>query len=254
MHNLETALAAREKAIVAIPCYPGTKIPAVKWKEWQTKMPPLELQREWFRQQCNIAIITTSMVVFDCETAEAAELVLEECGSTPHKLKTPRGVHLGYRKRMGVSVQNVVKIKGKPIDIRTDGGVEMIPHSETPHGRYEWLGPGLQAIADLPVAKIGWTRERTKKVMLPVTNAGATDRHSLLYRGQRYVDTFPCAVSGEGGHRTTFIASLKIAKFVNKDPQLAWQLLCYYSATKCEPSWDEKALRHKWSEGLKKAR
>ena len=32
----------------------------------------------------NVAIVTTGLVVFDCETAEKAELVLKNCGETSH--------------------------------------------------------------------------------------------------------------------------------------------------------------------------
>src|SRR5437016_8203483 len=93
--NLQIALDALEKGLVAIPCHPGTKVPMVKWKEWQSRMPTVELLRAWFRGACNIAILTTDMVVFDCDDPAKAELVLTECGETSHKLKTPRGgLHL----------------------------------------------------------------------------------------------------------------------------------------------------------------
>jgi hypothetical protein len=164
--NYEVARAAAEKGIAAVPILPGSKVPAVKWKPFQSELPPDELLREWFLSatRYNIAIVCSGMVLFDCDAPEKADLVLRHCGETPHKLKTPRGgVHLGYRKRKGVRVQNQVQIKGQPIDIRTDGGLEVIPFSETEHGRYEWLGSGLHRIADLPVAKVGWTRERPKK-------------------------------------------------------------------------------------------
>src|SRR5437879_5713342 len=110
-NNLAVALDAREKGLVAIPMHLGTKVPKIRWKEWQEKMPPVELLRDWFRQECNIAIITTGMVLYDCETPEAAELVIENCGETEHMLKSPRGgVHLGYRRRNGVSIGNHVRI------------------------------------------------------------------------------------------------------------------------------------------------
>ena len=57
---LEVALDARAKGIVAIPC--DGKVPLVKWKPWQAELPPLETQREWFRDtRVNVAIITTGM-------------------------------------------------------------------------------------------------------------------------------------------------------------------------------------------------
>src|SRR5438105_3753598 len=106
--NYEVALAAAEKGIVCVPCHPGTKIPAVRWKPFQTTSPTLEQYREWFLgTRNNIAIICTGMVVFDCDDPEKAELVLRECGKTPHMLRTPSGgLHLGYRRRMGVVMQN----------------------------------------------------------------------------------------------------------------------------------------------------
>src|SRR5438874_10609720 len=98
--TLGTALDALAKGIAPVPVVEGTKIPAVRWKEWQTKLPPEELVREWFSVRRNIAIVTTGMVVFDVDDPEKAELVIAACGETPHALRTPRGgIPLGYRKR-----------------------------------------------------------------------------------------------------------------------------------------------------------
>ena len=248
---LEAALDAREKGIVAIPC--RGKVPLVKWKPFQTAMPPLETQMEWFRDcRVNVAIITTGMVLFDVDDPALRELVLEHCGPTPHVVHTPRGgTHFGYRARKGVEMQNRVKIKGHPIDIRTDGGIEVIPPSRTEHGAYEWLGGGLKSISELPVARIGWTRER-KRRRIQTTIVGDGDPHGLLTRGRLYVDRFGRAVSGRGGHKATFVSALKIVRFVGGDAHLAWQLLQYYNATKCDPEWDERSLRHKWEDALKR--
>ncbi|HEX3147895.1 MAG TPA: bifunctional DNA primase/polymerase [Gemmataceae bacterium] len=164
--NYEVALANAAKGYASIPCFPDTKVPMVKWKPYQTQMPSAEQLRSWFSAEtrANIAIVTTGLVVFDCDDPAKAALVLAECGDTPHLLRTPSGgLHLGYRRRKGVPLSNRVKIKGLPIDIRTDGGLELLPHSQTPEGRYEWLGSGLFPIHELPVAKVGWTRERTRR-------------------------------------------------------------------------------------------
>src|SRR5439155_8599017 len=106
---------------------------------------------------------------------------------------------------------------------------------------------------DLPVARIGWTRQR-KRRRIQTAFVGGCDRHSLLYRGRLYVDRFERAVSGQGGHTTTFVSALKIVRFVGGDADLAWQLLTYYNATKCDPEWSEKELRHKWEDALEKAK
>jgi hypothetical protein len=201
-NNLDVALDALSKGIAAIPVHPGTKVPMVKWKAFQTELPGEELLREWFSVRANIAIVTNAMVLFDCETPEVAELVLNHCGDTPHKLRSGGGgVHLGYRKRKNCELHNQIRIKGEPIDIRTDGGLELIPISETEKGRYEWLGPGLLPVSELPVARIGWTRERKKKIVRSILDPVAVrDRYAaaaLRYEAQNV------ATAEEGTRNTT---------------------------------------------------
>ena len=113
MNSYEAALDADAKGYTCIPILPGLKIPAVKWKRFQTEMPTHELYRTWFENTRNgIALITAGLVVFDCDELAKAQLVLEECGPTTHMVRTPRGVHLGYRRRKGVVGKNLVQIKG----------------------------------------------------------------------------------------------------------------------------------------------
>jgi hypothetical protein len=242
MNNLENALEARSNGIVAIPVLPGTKTPAVKWKEWQTRMPPIELQREWFRERCNIAIITTGMVVFDCDDPTKAELVIEKCGQTPHTLRTPSGgFHLGYRKRKGVELMNQVKVKGMGIDIRTDGGLELIPDSETPDGHCEWLGPGLLPVSDLPVANIGWTRKRARKtapLILPSIESDARIRRAKGYVSRIF------SISGSGGHNACYRAFCKCRAFgLTRDEALL--VMASWNETNAKPPWTETELLHK---------
>lgn len=237
------ALEAREKGLVAIPCHPGTKVPAVKWKEWQAAMPPIELQREWFRDtRANIAILTTGMVVFDCDDPSMADVVIENCGETLHKLKTPRGgIHLGYRRRRGVDVANRVRIKGLPVDVRTDGGLEVIPNSETDEGRYVWLGEGLRPIADLPVAKVGWTRGRVRRVapaILPPDDGDARVRRATAYVRKIH------SISGNGGHNACYRAFCKCRAFgLTKDEAL--RVMLAWNETNAVPPWSDAELLHK---------
>lgn len=165
--NFATALAVDDNGYACIPLHPGTKVPLFPWKRWQTERPTRKLYRHWFEgTRNNIALVTTGMVLFDCDDPAMADVVIKHCGDTSHKVRTPNGgMHLGYRKRQGVEVKNLVRVKGRPLDIRTDGGLEVLPFSETQDGAYAWIGDGLVPIADLPVAKIGWTRERTRHVV-----------------------------------------------------------------------------------------
>jgi hypothetical protein len=258
--TLGIALDAREKDIVAIPCHPGTKIPAVRWKVWQTMMPPEELQRQWFREPCNVAIVTSGMVVFDCDDPDLAEWVLAECGDTPHQVKTPRGgVHLGYRARRGVALGNQVKVKGLDLDIRTFGGIEVIPDSWTPDGEYAWLlGSGLRPVAELPLARISWTRERKRPSAVPeivVSAETRMDRQRLIIRARAWAACVEGAVSGHRGHDKTFRLCCRLTHFKENCFGLsfeeAWPILLEWNQT-CDPPWSEPELVHKLEDAIKK--
>ena len=157
---------------------------------------------------------------------------------------------------------NQVKVKGHAIDVRTDGGIEVIPPSRT-DGVYEWIGDGLSPISRLPVAKIGWTRTRARKRVQAVVEEPC-DRDRIAYRGRKFVDTFERrAVSGSGGHTSLFVAALKIVRFVRMlggDESAEEGLLLYFNATKCDPPWDVTdpkdgaALRHKLQDARKEVR
>lgn len=205
-------------------------------------MPPIELQTDWFQRECNIALLTTGLVVFDCDDPAQAALVIEKCGDTPHKVKTPRGgIHLGYRRRQGIQLANQVKIKGLDIDIRTDGGLELIPNSESDQGRYEWLGPGLVPISALPVARVGWTRERAQKrapIICPGLNGSERTR-----RARSYIANI-LSVSGHRGHDACYRAACKCRDFgLNAEETL--RLLLEWNETNAMPPWSNAELLHK---------
>lgn len=248
-NNLGAALDALEKGIAPIPVVEGTKTPAVKWKEWQGKLPPEELVREWFAgTRRNIAIVCTGLVVFDCDEAAKAELVLSECGDTPHKLTTPRGgVHLGYRRRKGVTLLNQVKVKGLPIDIRTDGGLELIPASVTEHGEYRWLGE-LRPADELPVARVGWTRERVRRTLRPVEVSD--DAETMVRRARGYLATIEGAISGQGGHNKTFRVACALIQKFGLTIEQAWPLILEWNEV-CEPPWSGRELMHKLEDALR---
>ena len=109
-------------------------------------------------------------------------------------MKTPRGLHLTYRARLGVVLHNQVKIKGLDIDIRTDRGLRLIPNSRTEHGVYAWLGE-LRPVAELPVAKIRWTRERTKKRLQSIVVESSPD--VMVQRARAYLACVEGAISGD---------------------------------------------------------
>lgn len=254
--NLDIALDADDKELVPIPCAIGTKIPLVKWKIYQSQRPTRDLIRRWFSQPCNVAILTNDMVVFDCDDPELAERVLKECGDTPHKVQTPRGgQHLGYRARKGVAVGNSVKVKGLDLDIRTAGGIEVIPSSWTEHGEYAWLGSGLLPVAELPLAKVAWTRERVKKRVQSLVIDSSMD--VMVRRARAWVACVEGAISGQGGHRRTFRVACKLThpfpEGFGLSIEQAWAIIKEWNE-QCEPPWSGRELTHKLEDAIKKKR
>src|SRR5689334_19391452 len=101
--NYELALAGAELGKRFVPCRPGEKVPLVKWKLYRETPPTPEEYERWFKDTRNgIAMLCDGMVLFDCDDPAKVKLVLEHCGDTPHRIRTPRGgEHLGYRRRQG---------------------------------------------------------------------------------------------------------------------------------------------------------
>lgn len=250
--NYELALAGAELGLRFIPCRPLAKVPLVPWKAYQTEALTREMYRRWFEgTRNNIAVLTTGMVLFDCDSPEKEDLVLGFCGETPWKVRTPRGgVHLGYRKRKGVEVTNRVRIRGEPIDIRTDGGLALVPFSETEHGRYVFEGPGLVAVAELPVATIGWTRERTRRRAVRYLGADG-DADARVRRARGYIANIEGAISGQRGHDRTFRVACVLTHMFGLSVEQAWPLFKEWNE-QCEPPWSDAELLHKLEDAIKK--
>jgi hypothetical protein len=245
--NYEAALAAARLGYRCVPCRPGTKVPAVAWKRWQTEMPPPELLRRWFSgTRHNLAVLTDGLVVFDCDDPAEADRVLAACGDTPYRLRTPcGGVHLAYRKRQGVAVRNAVKVRGWGIDLRTDGGLALLPPSTTDKGAYAWLGPGLVPKHALPVATVGWTRERTRRRAKGTLNDGrplAATRGPVRFP-EAYCLRVP-SVQGQNGSR----GLVRVVCVLRDAGRTRAEILAFvrdvWGPACCVPEWSEPEIRH----------
>lgn len=146
-----------------IPVPPHRKIPIVKWKMWQTQVPPDSIIEQWDAAYpgCNVAILTgaqSGIIGFDMDSEDAVMRAYEKGLPDTLMVRTPRGLH-AYFKHPGERISNKANI-APGWDIRGDGGYLMGPGSVfTPAadeaaagklpGAYEWVNLGTP-IADAP--------------------------------------------------------------------------------------------------------
>lgn len=77
------------------------------------------------------------------------------------------------------------------------------------------------------------------------------DRLRLIERAQRYVDRCEPAISGQGGHRITFVLAQKLVRGFGLDEAAAYSLLADWNR-RCQPPWSEWALRRKIRQAIER--
>jgi hypothetical protein len=134
-----------------IPLKPKSKIPAVRWQEYQQRFATLEEMEAWFTTPgYNIGIVTGSiskLFVIDIDTPEAvawAESTLPPCDL---RVRTAKGEHRYYPYSGERPMRNKVRVKhdGRElaIDIRAEGGYVVGPGSVHESGHvYQRVGAG----------------------------------------------------------------------------------------------------------------
>jgi len=156
--KLSHALAVHNRDMNVIPLTPGTKLPYVKWKQYQTEQIEQEQVEQWWNKwpDADIAIvIPPDLVVVDCDTAEAAAMALKKLPLTPWQVETSRGLHLYFSVPAG-TVYKGTRNDMAEIDIKTNGGIIVAPGSIHKSGKvYRWLDPDKAAeparfVNDLP--------------------------------------------------------------------------------------------------------
>jgi hypothetical protein len=63
----------------------------------------------------------------------------------------------------------------------------------------------------------------------------------------------PPAISGSGGHDATYTVACALWRML-ADESVVWAGLCEYNATRCQPAWTERELRHKLADAEKATR
>ena len=227
-----------EKGINVIPLLPNSKIPAVKWKEYQDRMATMEEITKWFKEtRNNMAIATgefSGLTVVDCDSQEAVERYYLKCEASGISVKTPGGgYHFYHRYTKGGNKQ----MNG--LDIRNDGGLITAPPSTIDGNKYRWEVDG-----EMTDFNYEWLEEPRKRIERIVNISG--DIREASERSLRYLAKVDPAVSGHNGHKTLFRACCKLAEFVGQhmSPEEAIPLIQEYN-DRCLPPWSFNELKHK---------
>ena len=100
---------------------------------------------------------------------------------------------------------------------------------------------GLRPAEELPVACVGWTRERTRKSLQEVVT---DSQDSMVRRARGYIASIEGAISGQGGHRKTFRVACILRQKFGLTFEEAWPLFQEWNE-QCEPPWSDKELAYK---------
>ena len=244
------ALRYLEMGYRPIPLTVGTKRSRTKWAAYRARPPTEKEVRAWFRSgPRNVALVTgNGVVVVDVDDRSLVNTIIERCGDTPMRCRTPGGMHLYYSTPEG-GLPTAVRVNGMPIDIRSDGAYAVCPWSHNAAGiSYDWVS-GIVPAADLPRLEASWLRVRSPKRV--VTPGIAVDDADLMVRLARgYLAHIEGAISGQRGHDRTFrVACVLTIKF-GLTMEQAWPLFLEWNEV-CEPPWSEKELLHKLQDAIK---
>lgn len=143
----------RDRGWSVIPIPIGSKIPTIKWKEYQTRFATDDELHEWFGDnQANIAILTGSisnLEVLDADGEEGLKQVLELGLVSPFTVTTGQGLQLYFRYGGGINTWNSKDHQG--LDSRGEGGYVIAPPSIHPTGKpYRWTHGVLPPVDRLP--------------------------------------------------------------------------------------------------------
>lgn len=224
------------------PGQPGDgKVPAIPWREYQTRLPTDAELVAWFAgEPMNIAIVTgavSGVVVVDADDPIALAWCTHHLPYTVWQTKTSRGYHLWYR-HPGVRVPNraalAIGVARFKIDVRGDGGFVIAAGSVHASGvEYAEGGDWTQPRASVPVFWPGWLERPTRGTpprRPPVRPAG-----DIVERARRYLSVMPRPEIGFGSDRATLYAACRLVRGFGLSAADSEQLLWEWAGGR--PGW-----------------
>ncbi len=166
-----------------------TKAPLVNWTIYQERLPMEKEINYWFRRwpKANVAIVTgrlSSIAVIDFDSQKAIDWATSEGFLNTATVDTARGKHAYFRYPKDGKVKNSVRVNGRSVDVRGDGGYVIAPPSVHLTGfTYRWLKGDLGQLADLPgtfIASTAKNKTDLKPLYRGVVRGGRNDALARL--------------------------------------------------------------------------
>lgn len=220
-----------------IPLQSGSKLPALRWEEYQQQRVDAETLGRWLRRwpRLNIGIVTgavSGLVVLDVDRHhggfESLSALERLHGALPATVETETGGggrHI-YFACPAVAPRNKAGL-APGIDLRGEGGMVVAPPSTHPSGgRYRWRQghePGTLPLAALPY----W--------LARLTQAGPVGRgHPLAYWRALVKDGV-----AEGARNTTIASFAGHLLWHGVDAEVVLELMLCWNRQRCRPPLED---------------
>ena len=211
----------------------------------------------------NVGVVTgrgSGLVVVDVDDPDDVWWATTRFGNTPFVVRTGKqGFHYYYRYPDGEAhIGNRVRLWGRQIDLRADGGYVVVPPSVHPEtGKvYRWVTPVEElSLDDMPEFDPSLL-PRNKASITPSKIGFPQNRKNKMERARQYLGTIRC-IEGAAAHNTFFRACCKLIELFGLNENEMRQLLTEWNQTNCfdqnqQPyPWSEKELDHKSTDSFR---
>jgi Bifunctional DNA primase/polymerase, N-terminal len=167
-HTYHFAAQYLERGWSVIPLLPESKVAAIAWKPYQSRLPTWKEIGEWFKNdRLNIGIVAgrvSQLIVADCDTRADSSWWRAHYPDSSLVVNSGRGQHIYYRLEADDFQRNRSKVFGRAIDIRCASYL-VAPPSIHPSGHiYSWEKSGDYDLEAIPVFDSAWVASQSGNV------------------------------------------------------------------------------------------
>jgi hypothetical protein len=168
--------------------------------------------------------------------------------TTPLQATAGGGLHYVFR-----HFDPAVRLRGElasGLEVITGNRLHTMAPSSCNGRRYEWL----TKLSRTPLAEPPrWLAEMMRAPPEPqrAQRTGEVDAATREKRARAYAAKLEPAISGQCGHRATFVAAQKLARGFDLDEETALDVLREWNRN-CDPAWTEGELRRKVREAIRR--